>query len=405
MRGFCRSLIRSVLIRRYRDKDVFISARKSMMLRIYLQSKSKRAKTIALLDSGATENFMSLDYAKHLHLPIKTLREPRKLFNVDRTPNKARDLKFYTNLRTRTETNTRTLHYFLSNLGDSRVILGYPWFAAAQPKINWARGWIAYDQLPIVLCAVDAAKAQFLPRQAMAQQGIVTTRKPPPRWLDNVQLPYRDYRNMFEQRKGKGLPPSQPWDHAIDLKPRAPTTLISKTICLSQTKQRELSQFLKEHTKRGTIQPLKSPYAALFFFIKKKNGKLRPVQDYRPVNSWTIKNCYPLPLIPSLIDRLQDCSLFTGFNIKWGYNKVLIKPEDQWKAAFITNKGLYEPTVMFFGLTNSPATFQTIMNTIFRNLIDEGSVTIYMDDIAIHMGTQPGESDEDHLKHHRILVR
>ena len=136
MRGVCRSLIRSVLIRRYRDKDVFISARKSMMLRIYLHSKSKRAETIALLDSGATENFMSLDYAKHLHLPIKTLKEPRKLFNVDGTPNKAGDLKYYTDLGTRTGTSTRTLRYFLSDLGDSRVILGYPWFTAAEPKIN-----------------------------------------------------------------------------------------------------------------------------------------------------------------------------------------------------------------------------------------------------------------------------
>ncbi len=118
-----------------------------------------------------------------------------------------------------------------------------------------------------------------------------------------------------------------------------------------------------------------------------------------------IKNCYPLPLIPSLIDRLRDCSLFTGFDIEWGYNKVLIKLEDRWKAAFITNEGLYEPTVMFFGLTNSPATFQTMMDMIFCDLIDEGSVTIYMDDIAIHTGPKPGESHEDHLKRHQALVR
>ncbi len=158
-----------VLIRRYRDKDVFISARKSMTLRVYLHSKLKRAETIALLDLGATENFMSLDYAKHLHLPIKTLKEPRRLYNIDGTPNKAGDLKYYTDLGTRMGTNTRTLQYFLSDLGDSRVILGYPWFAAAQPKIDWARGWIAHDQLPIVLRSVDAAKAQFLPRQATAR--------------------------------------------------------------------------------------------------------------------------------------------------------------------------------------------------------------------------------------------
>jgi len=122
-----------------------------MTLCVYLHSKSKRAETIALLDSGATKNFMSLDYTKHLHLPIKTLKEPRRLYNVDGTPNKAGDLKYYTDLGMRTGTSTRTLRYFLSDLGDSRVILGYPWFAAAQPKINWACRWIAHDQLPIVL--------------------------------------------------------------------------------------------------------------------------------------------------------------------------------------------------------------------------------------------------------------
>ncbi len=229
--------------------------------------------------------------------------------------------------------------------------------------------------------------------------------KPPPHRSDNVPLQYRDYRDIFEQCKGKGLPPSRTWDHAIELKPGTPATLISKTIRLSRTEQGELSQFLKEHTACGTIQPSKSPYATSFFFIKKKNGKLRPVQDYQPVNAWTVKNRYPLPLIPSLIDRLRDCTKFTGVDIEWGYNEVLIKPEDRWKAAFITNKGLYEPTVMFFGLTNSPAMFQTIMNTIFRDLIDEGSVTIYMDDIAIHTGPRPGESEDDHTLRHRKLVR
>ncbi len=79
---------------------------------------------------------------------------------------------------------------------------------------------------------------------------------------------------------------------------------------------------------------------------------------------------------------------------------MLIKPKDHWKAAFITNEGLYKPTVMFFSLTNSPATFQTMINTIFRDLINKGSVMIYMDDIAIHTGTRPGESNKDHLEWH-----
>ena len=164
-----------------------------MMLHVYLHSKSKRAETITLLDSGATENFMSLHYAKHLHLPIKTLREPQRLFNVDGTPNRAGDLKYYTDLITRIGTQPRTLQYFLSDLGDNKVILGYPWFTAAQPKIDWAQGWITHDQLPIVLRATNATKARFLPRQAHARQGIATKRKEEPQHSDNIPLQYQDY--------------------------------------------------------------------------------------------------------------------------------------------------------------------------------------------------------------------
>ncbi len=220
-----------------------------MMLHIYLHSKSKRAKTIALLDLEATKNFISLDYTKHLHLPIKTLKEPRRLFNIDSTPNRAGDLKYYANLATRMGTQTKMLWYFLSNLGDSRVILEYPWFATTQPKIDWARGWITHNQLPIVLRAANAAKVQFLPHQSMAQHGMVTPRNAPqPQQSDKVPLQYHNYQDIFKQRKGKGLPLSCPWDHTIDLKLGAPATLIGKTIQLSQAKQRELSQFLKEHT-------------------------------------------------------------------------------------------------------------------------------------------------------------
>jgi len=133
------------------------------MLHIFLHLKSKRAETVTLLDSGAMENFMSLDYTKYLHLLIKTLKEPRKLFNVDGTLNCAGDLKYFTDLTTRTRTRSTTLRYFLSDLGDNKIILRYPWFTAAQLKIDWAKGWIAYDQLPIVLRAPNASKACFLP--------------------------------------------------------------------------------------------------------------------------------------------------------------------------------------------------------------------------------------------------
>ncbi len=85
------------------------------------------------------------------------------------------------------------------------------------------------------------------------------------------------------------------------------------------------------------------------------------------------------------------------FDIKWGYNNVRIKDGDQWKAVFTTNKGLFKPTVMFFGLTNSLATFQTMINTIFRDLIADGSMMVYMDNMAIHTTRQTGETKEEHV--------
>ena len=93
----------------------------------------------------------------------------------------------------------------------------------------------------------------------------------------------------------------------------------------------------------------------------------------------TIKNSYPLPLISELIDKLKGAKVFTKLDIRWGYNNVRIQDRDEWKAAFITNRGLFEPLVMFFGLTNSPATFQTMINHLFRDLIARGSVVVYMD--------------------------
>jgi len=81
--------------------------------------------------------------------------------------------------------------------------------------------------------------------------------------------------------------------------------------------------------------------------------------------------------------------LFTKFDVHWGYNNVHIKEGDKWKAAFITNEGLYEPTVMFFGMTNSPTTFQAMMNTIFEDEIREGWLTVYMDDMLIATPNDP----------------
>jgi hypothetical protein len=164
---------------------------------------------------------------------------------------------------------------------------------------------------------------------------------------------------------------------------------------MTLTEQTEMDAFLEEALATGRIRQSKSPLGAPVFFIKKKDGKLHFIQDYRALNAITRKNRYPLPLIDDLIHRLKGARYFTKLDMRWGYNNVHIREGDEWKATFCTNRGLFEPLVMYFGLTNSLATFQTMMNEIFQDLITEGVISVYLDDILIFT---------DSLEEHRRIT-
>ena len=304
------------------------------------------------------------------------------------------------------------MRFFLTDLGHHCVIVGYPWFAAAQPRIDWAKGWIDVSQLLVVITNPLSPMAWFPPKPTnysllhlkdqeesvlMVRVAYPTTRLTLTQceW-DTIPEHFRKHAQVFSEEAAQCFPEPCIWDHAIDLKPDTLLAIPGKIYSLTAQEQDELKKFVREHSKKGYIRPSKSPYAAPFFFIKKKDGKLRPVQDYRRLNQWTIRNIYPLPLIPQLINKAQAQALFTKFDICWGYNNVRIQRGDEWKAAFITNEGLFEPTVMFFGLTNSPATFQMMMNTIFEEELHEGWLIIYMDNMLI--------ATDDNLAFHWMCV-
>jgi len=128
-------------------------------------------------------------------------------------------------------------------------------------------------------------------------------------------------------------------------------------------------------------------------FVPKKDGKRRIVQDYCYVNKGTIKNSYPLPLISELIDSMGTKKVFTKMDLQWGYNNVRIKEGDEWKVAFTMHLGSFEPTIMYFGLTNSPATFQAMINDLFRDMINKGDVATFIDNILVVTETEKGHDD------------
>jgi len=123
---------------------------------------------------------------------------------------------------------------------------------------------------------------------------------------DDERIPphLREFHSVFSKDSFDKLPASKPWDHAVELVTDA-TPKTCKVYPLSASEQKELDEFLKENLESGRIRPSKSPMAAPVFFVKKKDGKLRLVQDYRALNAMTVKNKYPLPLIPELIAKLR----------------------------------------------------------------------------------------------------
>jgi hypothetical protein len=190
------------------------------------------------------------------------------------------------------------------------------------------------------------------------------------------------YADVFSETAFDSLPERRKWDHTIELE-REPSPGFRKVYPMTLTEQTEMDTFLEEALATGHIRQSKSPLGASVFFIKKKGGKLHFVQDYRALNVITRKNQYPLPLIDDLTHRLKGARYFTKLDVHWWYNNVCIREGDEWKATFRTNRGLFEPPVMYFGLINSPATFQTMMNKIFQDLITKGVVSVYLDDILI----------------------
>jgi len=128
------------------------------------------------------------------------------------------------------------------------------------------------------------------------------------------------------------------------------------------------------------------------------------------MNKFTVKNSYPLPLISDLVDNMGTKRVFTKMDLRWGYNNIRIKEGDEWKAAFTTHIGSFKPVVMFFGLTNSLATFQTMMNDIFRDLINKGDVATFIDNMLVGTETKEGHDElvEEilrRLEEHNLYVK
>jgi len=145
--------------------------------------------------------------------------------------------------------------------------------------------------------------------------------------------------------------------------------------------------------RKGYIRLSKSPQTVLVFFVGKKDGKKRMVQDYQYINEWMVKNNYSLPLILDIIENIGTKEIFTKIDLRWEYNNIRIKEGDKWKVAFTISEGSFKSTIIFFGLTNLPAIFQAIVNKLLRDLINMGKVGSFIGDIMV--GTEIEEGHDE----------
>jgi hypothetical protein len=217
---------------------------------------------------------------------------------------------------------------------------------------------------------------------------------------EKIVLPeeFKRHAALFSDEEAKKFPPSRPHDYKIELTDKAPATFNMKMYPMSNKDQITEDKFLDENLEKGYIIPSDSPYGFSTFQVPKKDSdEMRYIIDYRPLNTVTKRDVTPLPNLAQCIEDLQGMELFSKFDIRWGYNNIRIKEEDQWKAAFKTRRGLFEPRVMFFGMSNSPAAFQRFMNYILepwykkhgrkhgKNYMDDIGIGTLLKDIAKHI--------------------
>jgi Reverse transcriptase (RNA-dependent DNA polymerase)/Retroviral aspartyl protease len=353
---------------------------------------------LALIDSGCTLSAIDKGFVEQHKLKTKPYKVPFCSFMSDGSEPKSGLVTDYVEIQIKIGTHQEVILCAMLNLAKMDFFLGYDWLRKHNPEIDWEKKEInfsrclsgcghpsivrttAFDtyiwQRPVWFRAYATISTKLTQKAAAGKQEKT--------FKELVPEQYREYQDVFEPTLFDELPTRKPWDHAINLKPDAPDHLDRKLYPLSPDERWKLDKFLDENLRTGRIRPSKSPYASPFFFVKKKDAKdLRPIQDYRKLNTHTIDDKYPLPLISDIISQLADAKYFTKLDVRWGFNNVRIKEGDKQKTAFLTPRGLFEPTVMFFRLKNSPPTFQQMMNHIFQYEIREGWLLIYMDDLLI----------------------
>jgi hypothetical protein len=340
--------------------------------------------TLILFDSGATHTFISKKFVEQHCIPYHESREGFKihshggqLFTKEvayQVPVTLAERDFPTNM-------------IVLKGQDIYVILGMDLSAQHKAILNTDLRTVrlSYGQEEILLSIPIAIPARPIGR---VNEAIVPEIKDIP-----VVCEFSD---VFPEDL-PGLPPERDVEFVIELKPGT-APISRRSYRMHPYELAELKTQLQDLLEKGFIRTSSSPWGCPAIFVKKKDQTLWMCVDYRPLNEVTIKNKYPLPRIDILFDQLTGARVFFKIDLRSGYHQIRIRPEDIPKTAFTTRYGLFKYLVMSFGLTNAPAHFTYLMNSIFMPELDK-FVVVFIDDILIY-----SKNEEEYAQHLRIVL-
>jgi hypothetical protein len=332
-----------------------------------------------LFDYGATHSFMSALYANTNEIPLQNMKTPMIVI----TPKGPVEANHMTHKLTLTimgrEFWATTIILEASSID---LILGMSWLRKAKAIILCGRGTVELTspkgerfQVEIAVTTSTRRATFFIAEEFVG---------------DNIRV-VRDFPDVFPEEL-PGMPPEREVEFVIYLLPG--TAPISKRpYRMSVEELQELKKQLTELQEAGYIRPSSSPWRAPVLFVLKKDSSQRMCVDYRSLNDVTIKDKYMLPRIDDLFDQMRGARVFSKIDLRSGYHQMKIRPSDIPKTAFSTRYGLYEFTVMSFGLTNAPAYFMNLMNKVFMEYLDK-FIVVFIDDILIN-----SKNDSEHEEH------
>ncbi|KAL1213452.1 RNA-directed DNA polymerase-like protein [Cardamine amara subsp. amara] len=377
-----------------------LSSPKTMKIKGTIQGEP----VIMLIDSGASHNFISQQVVNKLGLKI----DKTKGYGVIMGSGMAvRGEGICRQAKLEMQGYTVSTSFLPLKLGNADIIMGVQWLETlGDVLVNWKEQRMRFSQGKVMvtlrgdpsLCNGPVSLKTLWRALRDDGEGVIVECAglgPLGAERDTLESPevgaiLAEYEGIF--REPTGLPPSRGREHAITLKNGAEPVSV-RPFRYPQAQKTEIERQITAMMKAGIIRDSDSPFSSPVLLVKKKDGSWRFCVDYRALNKATVPNSYPIPMIDQLLDELHGARVFSKLDLRSGYHQILVRAEDVPKTAFRTHDGHYEFRVMPFGLTNAPATFQSLMNYLFRLFLRK-FVLVFFDDILVY-----SKNEEEHVEH------